>query len=190
MVTSAMRHLYQVDGASAPLSHPLRRVTGTDFPLTAAPPATGWPTERGTMPLVVHHRLPVPGVDRIDSHELALLTVTAAMAHPLRDETIVVLLDGGRRSVAMVVVSGTVRPDSVVDVLECLIRPEVHEGLVAAAIVASVRPGRGVSEADIDRWLELSDVADEYGIDLIEWFVLGTDGAACPRDLIGELPRW
>jgi hypothetical protein len=143
------------------------------------------------MPLVVHHHLPIPGVDRIDSHELALLVVTASMARPLRPETILVLLDGDRRCRVLAVVTGTVRPDSVLEILECLTRPEVHDGRVAAAIVASVRPGRSVTDTDVARWLEMSDIADDHGVDLLEWFVLGSgDGAACPRDLLGELPRW
>ena len=42
---------------------------------------------------------------------------------------------------------------------------------------------------DVDRWLEMSDIAEQVGVELIEWFVIGGD-VTCPRDQLGEPPRW
>jgi hypothetical protein len=63
-------------------------------------------------------------------------------------------------------------------------------------VVATVRPGGGPQADDADRWLEASDIADDLGVELVEWFVIGGDrpsvaaNASCPRDLLGEVPRW
>jgi hypothetical protein len=35
----------------------------------------------------------------------------------------------------------------------------------------------------------MSDVTSAAGVELVEWFVIGDD-IHCPRDLLGESPRW
>lgn len=137
-----------------------------------------------------HHRLPGAGIARIDRHELGLAVITDIAAAPRRSETIVVLLDDTRRGLAIVVVTDTVRPDAVLEVVELVTTPSVLGGRVDAVLVGSVRPGGGVDPGDLDRWLELSDIVDDHGAELLEWFVLGEDGVGCPRDLLGEAPRW
>ena len=147
------------------------------------------------MRLSPSHRLPRAGIDPIDSHDAALATVAMAAHRPLRPETIVVLLDDARRGIALVVVTDTQRPDDVLEVVECLTRPTAHAGRVGAVVVGTVRPGAGaeaddhVPDPDIDRWLELSDIAEGHGVELLEWFVIGAD-VRCPRDDLGEAPRW
>jgi hypothetical protein len=137
-----------------------------------------------------HHRLPSAGIDPIDRHELGLDVVTRIAAVPRRSETIVVLLDDARRALAVVVVTDTVRPDAVLDVVELVTVPTVLDGRVDAVVVGSVRPGGGVEPGDLDRWFELSAIVDDHGAELLEWFVLDDRGASCPRDLVGETPRW
>ena len=74
--------------------------------------------------------------------------------------------------------------------IECLLDPDRHGGRVGAMIVASVRPAHHDPDAsDIDRWLEMSDLTEQAGIELLEWFVI-SEGVSCPRDLLGEPPRW
>jgi hypothetical protein len=140
----------------------------------------------------VQHHLPRAGIDRISSHESALTMLAATVHRPLRSEIVTILLDHQRRGVAVAVVTGVRHPDSVIEVVECLTRPAAHGGNVGAAIVASVRPGLqspDVTGADIDRWLEISDLAERSGVELLEWFVVGHQ-ITCPRDLLGEAPRW
>ena len=113
---------------------------------------------------------------------------------PLRHETIVVLLDDQRRGLAIAVVTGTRRPDDVVEVVECLARPSVRDeaGRRACSSPACDPTGAPIrrSAADVDRWLELSDLAEQAGVELLEWFVIDPHAVTCPRDLLGEPPRW
>ena len=140
----------------------------------------------------VHHRLPRAGVDAIDCAEAALLTLAMAIQQPLRAETVTLLLDDQRRGIAVAVVSGTHRPDDVVEVVECFTRSAAHGGRLGSIIVASVRPDRSdeaTTATDVDRWLEMSDIAEQAGVELLEWFVIGGE-VTCPRDQLGEPPRW
>ena len=140
----------------------------------------------------VHHRLPRAGVDTISCAQTALLTLAMAIQQPLRDETVTLLLDDQRRGIAVAVVSGTYQPDDVLEVVECFTRSAAHGGRVASIIVASVRPGvadETTSATDVDRWLEMSDIAEHVGVELLEWFVIG-NAVTCPRDRLGEPPRW
>lgn len=139
-----------------------------------------------------HHRLPRAGIDTIDSAETALLTLAMAIQQPLRAETVALLLDDQRRGITVAVVSGTHQPDDVLEVVECFTRTAAHGGRVGSIIVASVRlwpTDEGTAAADVDRWLEMSDIAEQAGVELLEWFVIGGD-VTCPRDQLGELPRW
>ncbi len=143
-------------------------------------------------PPTAHRRLPRAGVDPIDDADSAFVTLSMAVHRPLRDETVVILLDDARCGVAIAVVTDTTSPDAAIEVVECLADPCAHGGRVAAMIVASVRPGGtdpATAAGDIDRWLEMSELAEQAGVELLEWFVIGRD-VSCPRDDLGELPRW
>ena len=133
-------------------------------------------------------RLPRAGIDTIDDPDTALATIAMAITRPLRSETILLLLDEARRGRAIVVVSGTTEPDQAIEVVECVTQGDGCEH-VGAMVVASVRPEAGDQPGDVDRWLEMSDVAALVGVELIEWFVIGRT-ISCPRDLLGEAPRW
>lgn len=136
-----------------------------------------------------HHRLPRAGLDPIDDAASAFATIALAVHRPLRDETIVLALDESRCGSAIVIVSGTDRPDDVLDVVECITQG-VHGEQLGSIVVASVRSRRESSDGrDIDRWLEMSDIAALAGIELLEWFVVA-DSITCPRDALGEAPRW
>jgi hypothetical protein len=140
---------------------------------------------------------PQAGVDPIVDPASALRIIHLARHDPPVDETIVLLLDAERRGRCITVVTGTWFPDDVVEVTERI--AEVGSGAdasgvvagrgPAAIVVASCRPGTGLLDGDIDRWLDMSDIARGHGIELVEWFVVG-DGVHCPRDRFGEPPRW
>jgi hypothetical protein len=140
----------------------------------------------------IHYRLPRAGVDRISCAETALLMLAMTIQQPLRAETVTLLLDDERRGIAVTVVSGTHQPDDVLEVVECFTGSAAHGGRVGSIIVASVRPqlsDESTLATDIDRWLEMSDIAEQAGVELLEWFVISGD-VTCPRDQLGEPPRW
>lgn len=137
----------------------------------------------------VPHRLPRARLDPIDSPLCAMSAISALMGRPPRSETIVIALDAHRCGLAVIVITGTVAPDSFIDVIDIVRRSAGGGDPIAAVVVASVRPGGGIDERDIDRWLEASAMLDEGGVELVEWFVVG-DEVCCPRDLLGERPRW
>lgn len=142
------------------------------------------------------HRLPRAAVDPIDGPAPALAVVDLALHRPLRHETIALVLDGDRRGRTIVIVDGTDEPDAVLEVVERVADSIAASGRPGCLVVATVRPGGGPLEGDDDRWLEASSLADDLGVELLEWFVIGGDqpsvaaNATCPRDLLGEAPRW
>jgi hypothetical protein len=141
----------------------------------------------------VHHRLPRAGIDRFDDPGPALALMTIVMTHPPRHETIAVTLDRDRRGLGIVVVDGTHDPDAVIEVVECLAGAAGHHADIGGLVLATVWPdptSRTVGGyGDVERWMEASGIAEEHGIELVEWFVIA-DAITCPRDRLGEPPRW
>ncbi len=142
------------------------------------------------------HRVPRANVDPIDGAAAALAIVDLAMHHPPTDETIAVVLDADRRGRTIVIVDGTTNPDSVLDVVERVAGSIAATGRPGCVVLATIRPGGGPLDGDDERWLEASELADDVGVELLEWFVVSGDTpsiaahAWCPRDLLGEAPRW
>jgi len=135
-------------------------------------------------------RVPRAGHDPIEDADDALAVISLAMDHPLTHETIAFGLDGDRCGNVITVVSGTESPDAVIDVVEVLCRSMEMQPRGTGLVVASIRPWAATLPGDVDRWLEASAVAESFGIELVEWFVIGPPGAECPRELIGEPERW
>lgn len=139
------------------------------------------------------HRMPLAGVDPIDSEPVALCVLDMVVSRPLRHETIVLFLDQQRRGITFMVVSGTIAFDSLFDVIDVIVDQGVEFDELGAVVLFTVRPPvPGVAdlhELDVDRWLEASAMLDDAGIELLEWFVVGAS-ITSPRDLLGEPPRW
>ena len=133
---------------------------------------------------------PAPTPRLVDSAEAALETILLAAHHPERPEVIVLLLAPDYVGHTVVVVDGTTSPDAVVEVLELIGESAAESGREHAIVLASVRPGLGPLPGDVDRWLELSEMAGTYGCELLEWFVISDGVAWCPRDFVVEPPRW
>jgi hypothetical protein len=135
-----------------------------------------------------HLPLPRPAPVRCATDALRLLFLSASQ--PLEPETLAFLLDADGNGSIITVVSGTVEPDSVLAVAECIARAADGLPHASAMVLATVRPSGCVLPGDIDRWLEASALAATHGVDLIEWFIISSSGAQCPRDLLGEPERW
>lgn len=147
------------------------------------------------MPLT-HHLLPRARVDPIDGAGPALAMFDLLIDRPLRDQTLALLLDRGRCGLGALVVDGTCQPDSVVDVATMLAEASPTNPGLRAVVLATVRsaaccaPATRECLADVDRWMDVSNVFCRSGVELLEWFVVGASHAWCPRDLLGEPPRW
>jgi hypothetical protein len=149
-----------------------------------------------------HHGIPRARVDPIRDAATALTMIKLIAAEPLRNETIVLLLDDARRGLGVVIVSGTDDNQAVLEVIDCITASASRHEELDGVIIASVRTATSldshdwavlgaVEDADVDRWFEMSHLAEEAGIELVEWFIVGRAGATtCPRDLIGAAPRW
>lgn len=145
-------------------------------------------------PTSITHRRPRAGIDPITDPGSALEIIGLAAHLPPRDETIVVALDDAACGTAILVVADTTRPDAVLDVVELVASSADGGARASGLIVASMRvSGRSrlfdASRDDADRWLEMSALADDAGLELVEWFVFD-DRIRCPRDLLGIPPRW
>lgn len=148
-----------------------------------------------------HHGIPRARIDPIQDAATALTMIKLATTVPRRNETIVVLLDDARRGLGVVIVSGTDDNQAVLEVIDCITASASRHDELDGVIIASVRTATcrdshdwsvlgAAEDADIDRWFEMSHLAEEAGIELVEWFIVGRAGATCPRDLIGAAPRW
>ena len=126
----------------------------------------------------------------VDTAEVALEVILCAAESPERPQVIALLLEPDLRGRRIVVVDGTFSPDAVIDVMEMLGEAAASSGRDQALVLASVRPGTGPLPGDVDRWLELNELAETYGCELLEWFVISDEVAWCPRDFLVEPPRW
>lgn len=147
--------------------------------------STPSPAASGIEPAV---SLPRPSPVRCGADALRVLFLSASF--PLESETIAFLLDAHGNGGVITIVSGTTQPDSVLAVAECLARAAQGVPHACSLVLATVRPTGCVLPGDIDRWLEASDLAAASGVQLIEWFIITSAGAQCPRDLLGEPERW
>lgn len=144
----------------------------------------------------IHRRFPRAGIDTISDADAAFALLATAVHRPLRHETIVLVLDDSRRGLTIVVVTDTESPDAVISVVECLAGclPESAASMVIASVrpcapdIAS-HPDPGERGRDVDRWLEMSELASITGVEVLEWFVID-HAVRCPRDDLGEAPRW
>jgi hypothetical protein len=126
----------------------------------------------------------------VRNHADAIRLISAAVRLPLVDETLAVLLDHRGRGNTLVSVSGTYEPDAVFDVADCMSAAGALSGRFTRLVLATVRPDDGLLGTDIDRWMEISQRCEGHGVTLVEWYVVHPDGIDCPRELLGEPPRW
>ncbi len=132
------------------------------------------------------HPLPRP----VRTSAEARYVLSLAAGDPMRPETLAFLLDPEGMGGLIVVIADTIEPDAALDVAELMARVGERVAWAQGLVLATVRPNAGLLPGDVDRWLDASAVAARHGIQLIEWYVIGPGGAACPRDLLGEPERW
>ena len=133
--------------------------------------------------------------DPIRSANDAIAVVSMAIHRPLEPETIAFFLDHTGRSNTITVISGTIDPDSVLLVADCVSLAGARSPTLCGVVLATVRPTTASNlsatlPGDIDRWIQAGEITESNGIELIEWFVVGPAGVDCPRELLGEPERW
>ena len=71
-------------------------------------------------------------------------------------------------------------------VAECMALAASRVPRLCGLVLASVRPTSAPNmpatlPGDLDRWIEANEITEAYGIELVEWFVVGPAGVDCPR---------
>lgn len=178
------------------MSHPSGTVRFTRLPPpkhhSAPPCCDASANRRNTVPTADHRHhhpptptsLPPPIRSRADA--LGLLSI--AVQRPLRAETLCIPLDPEGQGVAILIASGTTVPDAVVGLVE-FVAMSAEGGPTDRLVVASVRPHHDLLPDDVDRWLDASARAQQFGVLLLDWFVVSPSGIFTPRDLLGEPER-
>ncbi len=132
----------------------------------------------------------VPSPMPVRSAGAALFLLGLAIGDPPEAETLAFLLDEQGMGGIVLAFQGTESPDMMLHIVDFMSLAGERIPEVTSLVVASFRPGGGIVPGDLDRWLEASTRCAERGLRLTEWFVLGDMGPECPRDLLGEPPRW
>jgi hypothetical protein len=140
-------------------------------------------------------RVPHARRDPVITPDEALAIVELAASSRPRHETIAFLLDDCYRGTGLItVVSDTVDFDCVIRIAEVMAElGALSQGIgreTAYVVIASIRPWSDMEPDDAFRWCSASDIVENHGMTLLEWFVLGPSGPVCPRELLGEEPRW
>jgi len=144
------------------------------------------------------HGAPRARRDPIVTASDALAVVELARHRPPRDEIIAFLLDDAMRGTGTILSVHRVHaPADVLTVAELMGEAgagsaDTDIGVASSLVVASVRlRSQEMSFLDdVDLWQQMSDLTEQYGIILLEWFVITPAGISCPRDILGEPDRW
>src|SRR4051812_45887331 len=120
----------------------------------------------------------------VRSGDEALTVARRVTSRPARPETVALLLDDCCVCRACVVVEGTTEPDDVLSLARLLAEASEREASPPAVVLAPVprpaldvaatvaRRGRERARDDVDRLLELLELFDGVGVELVDWFVL------------------
>ncbi len=136
---------------------------------------------------------------RITGADQALDVVRLAASEPRRPETVALLLDDGHVGRTCFVVDGTTNPDDVVEVARLVAEVAEREAVVHAVVLASIRLGvpapderghDGARRDDLDRWLELLDLFDDIGVELLDWYVVAGGQSMSLRSATGMPTLW
>lgn len=142
------------------------------------------------MPHTLHHPSAPPA--RLTDAVAALQLVDLAVSRPLRSETVVFLADDAHLGHTCFVVSGTSAADDVLDVAALVVEVAERSPAVHAVALATVRPAEPTASgrSDLDRGLELLELFETAGLELLDWFVISPDGASSLREGTGLPLLW
>jgi hypothetical protein len=81
-------------------------------------------------------------------------------------------------------------PDRVLEIADRLADAFVAAPVVAAVVLATIRPSVAVEPADIDRLYELATCFDSASVELLEWIIVHRGTTTMMRALAGLAPLW
>jgi hypothetical protein len=124
----------------------------------------------------------------------ALTVFCQGLSRPATPEVLLIARNEEQQMLMMLVVTDTVEPDHVLEVLQSILQVSVGTA-VDSLVMASMRPGMPICIDDALIWWSLQDLAESYGIEITDWFVLTEDFfttgyAPSPRELAGEEAAW
>lgn len=129
--------------------------------------------------------IPRPFIDPVESAAQALAIASLVVHRPRRDQTLVLLLDVGRRGVGIIDFHALDH-----SVMHLIVGACCAVEAVASVVVVSTRHGGTVTVGDIDLHARLSFALAAAGYDLVDWIVCGRGGIYCPRTVIGAADPW
>jgi hypothetical protein len=143
------------------------------------------------VPRTLHHPSAPPA--RLTDAVAALQLVDLTISRPLRPETVVFLADDTHLGHTCFIVSGTSAIDDVLDIAALVVEVAERSPTVHAVVLATVRPAAPIAvsdRSDLDRGLELLELFEEAGLELLDWFVIDHDGESSLRERNGLPPLW
>jgi hypothetical protein len=148
-----------------------------------------------------HQRTPAHA-QPINGRRDAVSVFSRAASEPARPQTIALLLDQELIPRTCIVVDETTDPDDVMEVARLVVEVVEQEIAIQAVALASIRvhavgadqpAGASLDERerdDVDRWLELLELFDEVGVEVLDWYVLLDGRAESLRGLAGMPSLW
>jgi hypothetical protein len=143
------------------------------------------------VPHTLHHPSAPPA--RLTDEVATLQLLDLAISRPHRSETVVVLADDAHLGHTCFIVSGTSAADDVLDIAALVLEVAERSPAVHAVVLATVRPAEpytALERSDRDRGLELLELFEEGGLELLDWFVIGPDGPSSLREQSGLPLLW
>lgn len=137
----------------------------------------------------IQHRLPSLS-SAIVSREHAIAAFQRTMSQPVKPETLVLFLEHDLSCRSAVSVSGTLKPEAIIDVAETVAAAAASQPHLGSLVLASIRPDGGIGPHDDELWFDINDIADDAGIALVDWLIFGRFGIFSPPELLGLVSRW
>jgi len=133
---------------------------------------------------------PVPAPPSVRSAAAARRLLRPLVGSPPQCQTLAFLLDHRWMGGLIVAVDHTHLPEHLLGVVEVMSIAGGRTPPVQSLVVATVRPDLDLLPGDAELWSQASDTAQQHGIVLAEWFVVGPGGFHQPRELTGDGSRW